>query len=143
MIRNQNYIIIFLSLLLMLFLVGCSDFMEGKDAADKAVAEFHTLFNQEKFQSIYEKSHKKFKKEIKEEEFVQLLEAIHRKLGKVTNRTNTSWSVNTHDMTTDVTLQQETTYENGKGTETFLYIIEDSKAFLLSYDIDSTDLIIK
>jgi hypothetical protein len=123
--------------------VSCSNFTEGKPAAEKAVINFHSLFNQQNFRSIYENTHEKFKKGVTEKEYTQLLETIHRKLGKETKTTNKSWYVKTHNLTTYVTLGQETTYENGKGIETFVYIINDSKAFLFNYNINSTDLIMK
>jgi hypothetical protein len=40
-------------------------------------------------------------------------------------------------------MQQETTFENGKATETFTYRVEDGKPVLHGYHVNSTDLIIK
>lgn len=43
---------------------------------------------------------------------------------------------------TYVEIQQQTEFEKGKGSETFIYIIVDGKAFLHGYHINSMDLIV-
>ena len=135
------------SLLAIFFLAlplsSCSDFKEGKSLADSALHEFHEKFNTQNFDYLYENAHQDFKSVTSQEEFLQLMEAIHRKLGPVTDTVNSGWNVNSYNLTTYVSLTQDTAFESGKGTESFVYQIEDKQALLLKYNINSNDLIMK
>ena len=81
------------------------------------------------------------------EEFTEFLTAVHRKLGLVTSTTNKGWEVNTNlsidaGSRTVVVMEQETRFDHGTGLETFSFFIEDGKALLVGYQINSRDLII-
>ena len=133
-------------LLLLLFislsLASCG-WVKDTGQAKKKVEEFHTLFNNQQFQAIYDSADAGFKKASTEEEFRKLLEAIYKKLGKVTETKTVGFNANTNPMGTYVTLVQETKFEQGKGTESFRFIIRRRGAALLAYNINSNDLIMK
>ena len=76
-----------------------------------------------------------------EEELTKLLNAVHTKLGKVKESTNQGWNVRQFNLTTGVTMTQETVFEKGKGTEEFVFILDGKKAALVNYHINSMDLI--
>ena len=53
------------------------------------------------------------------------------------------WEANSDASGTQVFLSYETQFANGRGVEEFLWWIEDDTAKLVSYNINSRDLIIK
>jgi hypothetical protein len=124
-------------------LAGCGDMIKGKGEAEKKIPEFHALFNGERFDEIYDSADAEFQKAASNEKFGEFIGAIHRKLGKVTGTTNQGWKVNNFNLRTYVNMQQETTFENGKAMEIFIYIMEHRKPVLHGYHINSADLIIK
>ncbi|NBV24892.1 MAG: hypothetical protein EBS05_23605 [Proteobacteria bacterium] len=117
--------------------------VKGKGAAEVAIGEIHQQFNDTKFAAIYTGGHAKLKKASPEKQFVELMEAVHRKLGKVTDTKNTGWRINTFNLTTTVLMQQQTTFERGKGVESFTFEMDGEKAVLVGYFINSNDLILK
>ena len=133
----------FLPLALALFLSGCGDMLKGHAAASQGVADFHTLFNDGKLAEIYTASDAKLKAVTSEKEFMEFTQAIQRKLGKVTGTTNTGFNVKSYNFTTTVDLTQQTTFEQGTGKESFRFVMEDGKAVLVSYFINSKELIVK
>ncbi|WP_150107403.1 DUF4019 domain-containing protein [Pedosphaera parvula] len=121
---------------------GCGMF-KGKEAAEQSVADFHKLYNDGKLTEIYAAGHSKLKGATTEKEFLEFVGAVHRKLGKVTQTTNAGFNVRTFNLTTTVVMTQKTTFENGKGTETFTFQMDGDKAVLVGYNINSKDLILK
>lgn len=134
---------IFIPLAAVAIIAGCGNMLTGKAEAEKAIPIFHTLLDQEKYAEIYSAADVGFTKAISQEKWTQILEAVHRKLGKVKSAETGTWNMKTWNTKTYVTISQETVFENGTGTETFTYIIRDGKALLQSYNINSTDLITK
>lgn len=131
-------------LLLALFsLASCKDMVRGKDMAAAAIVDFHQQFNAGKFKELYAAGHDDLKAAAKEEDFVKLLEAVHRKLGKYVKSTDAGWRVNTFNLKTVVLLTQKAEFEHGKGTETFSYIVSGESCLLQSYYIQSNDMLIK
>lgn len=123
--------------------LSCSDMVKGKGASETAVVYFHELFNEKKFKEIYVDSAADFQKSTSEENLTKLLNAIHTKLGKVLASEQKQWKLNNHNLKTYVLLVQETSFEQGKATETFTFLVKDNQAFLITYNINSMDLIIK
>jgi uncharacterized protein YggL (DUF469 family) len=121
---------------------GCGNLVQGKPAADEEIAEFHIHYNNSNFGLIYHNAHPDFYKNTSLEEFKEFMFAVNHKLGQVTSTNNQGWKVNTYNFVTSAILQQETEFVHGNGTETFTFIIEDEKAELVGYNINSRDLII-
>jgi hypothetical protein len=71
------------------------------------------------------------------------MSAVQRKLGKVTQTSNAGFNVRTFNLTTTVVLNQNTTFEQGTGTEVFTFQMNGEKAVLVGYNINSKDLILK
>lgn len=134
---------LFLVLGLSLFASGCGGMLEGKQAAERSVADFHKLYNDGKWAEIYSAGHAKFRSTATEKQFLEFIGAVQRKLGKVTQTSSAGASIRTVNLTTTVVLNQSTTFEQGTGTETFTFQMEGDKAVLVGYNINSKDLIVK
>lgn len=128
---------------LLLLTPSCKDMTQGKGLADAAIIDFHKQFNEQKFKEIYAGAHPDLKAKAKEEDFVKLLETMHRKLGKQVKSTDATWRVNSFNFKTNAMVGQDTEFEQGKGTETFTYLISDGKATLAGYYINSSDMMLK
>jgi hypothetical protein len=120
--------------------VSCS-LTKGKEQAERAVEKFHQQFNASQYQEIYQQGDAKFKEAVTEAEFVQLLEAIRRKLGTIGNATQTGWRVNTTTMGTVAMVGYDVQFSEGKGAEQFSFLISGEEAKLLRYDVNSPLLI--
>jgi hypothetical protein len=130
--------------IIFLFLtLGCTSMMKGKGAAEPAVAKFHQQFNDKQFTEIYAQSGSKLKDVTTEQELLELFDAIHRKLGTVKDAKATSWNVNSTTGGTFVNVTYDTEFTDGKGAEQFVFELDGDKAILVSYHINSKELITK
>ncbi len=123
--------------------------VKGKDDADGAVAEFHRQFNGGAYDAIWDSAGDELKGTISRQDFAALLAAVRRKLGDFTGSTTRSWNVNSRNLTTYVTLVQDSRYATakaettGNAAETFLFVVKDGRAKLVGYNISSLDLILR
>ena len=120
---------------------GSCSTKEELAAAEREVEKFHEAFNAGRFDAIYETATDELKKSATQHDFVAMLETIERKLGKTTGTTRTNWTVNFGTGGTTVKLIYETSFAQGKGTETFSYRVSGKKALLMGYDITSKNLL--
>jgi hypothetical protein len=141
--KVMNRRTLLLSLAGLAFIPSCKDMSKGKGLADSKIVGFHKQFNDQKFKELYSSAHSDFKNAAAQEEFVKLLEAIQRKLGKQVKSTDTGWRVNTFNFKTSVVVTQDTEFEQGKGTETFTFAVSDGVCTLLGYHINSQDMLMK
>lgn len=132
-----------LALSVALLASGCGGMAKGKKAADKSLTDFHALYNDGKLADIYSAGDSKFKNVTTERQFLDLMQAVQRKLGKVTQSVNAGFNVSSFNFTTRVVLTQNTTFEQGSGTEVFTFEMSGDKAVLLGYNINSKELILK
>ena len=123
--------------------LACSSMMKGKNLAGPAVEKFHAQFNAENYSEIYDEADEAFKKSVTEQQLVELLSAVHRKLGTVTKASSTGWHVNTNTSGTIATVTYDVDFSEGKGTEEFMFNITDDKALLYNYKVNSPLLITK
>lgn len=125
-----------------LLAVGSScSLTKGKGIAEAAVVKFHDQFNAGQYHEIYEQADDAFKKSASEDEFVALLEAVHRKLGTVKQAHSAGWGVNATPMGTMASLSYDVDFSEGKGNEQFVFHISGDKATLYRYNINSPLLI--
>ena len=112
--------------------------------ATKSVEQFHSQMNTEQYQTIYAAADEGFHKATTEADFVALLQAVHTKLGNVqtSQRTNFQVGVSTGQGTV-VTLVYNTAFDQGSGTEQFLWHMRDDQPVLLGYHINSNALVLK
>jgi hypothetical protein len=123
-------------------LCGCSPSADTA-AAEQAVSKFHELLDSGRFAEVFVQSSDDLKKVTGEAEFVELLEAVHRKLGNSKSSTRQAWNVNYHTTGTFITLKYRTVYSEGEAAEQFVYRMQDSVPSLVGYHINSNTLIVK
>ncbi len=127
-----------------LFSGGCSGLVKDKNAADAAVSDFHILYNQGKFDEIYENAGSQFRISKSRDEFLGLMSALKRQSGEVTATSNFVLNLQTHydnlsGTISTVTQEQHTTFERGSGDEKFVFVINGDKAVLINYNISSNE----
>ena len=126
---------------------GCGELFKGKEAADQGVADFHRRYNDGKLTEIYAAGHSQLKSATKEQVFVDFVAGVRHQLGKVTHTSNTNFNIQTtnhnFNVQTTVILIQNTTFERGKGAETFRFEMNGDKAELVDYHIKSKGLPLK
>jgi opacity protein-like surface antigen len=133
----------FLRLIALAFaLAGCSASADTA-AAEAGVPRFHQLLDAGKFAEIYEQSSEDLKKTATQQDFVALLEAVHRKLGNTKSSDKQGWNINYHTSGTFVTLTYKTVYAEGEAAEQFVFRMQGKVAALVGYHINSTALILK
>jgi hypothetical protein len=107
--------------------------------ATAAVERFHQRLDSEQYAAIYLDTDDTFRKATSEKEFTQLLSAIHRKLGATQSKQSAGWNVTT----TSTSVVYRTKFAEGEATEQFRWRMDNGKAWLLSYNINSNALIVK
>jgi hypothetical protein len=123
-------------------LSGCS-MSADTDAAEQAVPKFHQQLNAGRFAEIYSQSADELKRATTQQDFVALLDAVHRKLGDTKATNKTGWNVNYQTSGSFVTLTYKTNFDGGAAQEQFVFRLQDKSAILVSYHINSTALILK
>ena len=133
-----------MSFFFLLAILGSCGSGKTLELAAHAVEQFHSQMNSEQYQAIYAASDDGLHKATNEAEFIELLQAIHRKLGNVQTSTRSNSQVGAYTgQGIVVTLVYETTFKEGSGTEQFLWHVRDNQPVLLGYHINSKDLITK
>ena len=123
-------------------LIGCS-VSDDLDLAEKAVPKFRELLDSGRFETIYGAAADELRNATRQEDFIALLAAVHRKLGNTKQSSRQTWHVNYNASGKFVTLIYTTLYAEGDATERFTYRLRDDQALLVGYHINSSALIIK
>jgi hypothetical protein len=101
-----------------------------------AVANFHTQFNTNQYAKIYNDSDNSFHHDTTQEGLMKSLGEIHSRLGDVRDAELNSELIQWDSgLGTVVTLEYDTKFETGSGTERFAWIVEDNAATLHRYHI--------
>jgi hypothetical protein len=124
-------------------ITSCKDMAKGKGLADSAIVDFHKQFNEQKFKELYTSAHSDLRAAATEADFLTLLESVHRKLGKQVRSAESGWRVNTFNMKTTAVVTQDTEFEQGKGVETFTFVVSGASCTLQGYHINSRDMMTK
>jgi hypothetical protein len=108
------------------------------ELAKRNVEQFHSELDSEQYAAVYAACDEKFQQVSTESEFARLLEAIHGKLGNVQKADlRDTRTVSLQGEGAMVTLEYETKFAEGTGTEKFSWHIKDRGAALYRYEIDS------
>jgi len=123
---------------------GCGIKESFKDS-EVQVARFHAALDAGQVQKIWTTADPDLRKSTRREDFEKLLDAVHRKLGKVTASKQVGWNANATNSGTFLTVTMQTTFENGAGTEQFVYRKgkgEGAPPTLVGYTIQSQDMML-
>ena len=124
-------------LIALVTLSSCSGAAE-RSIAERQVIKFHQAFNEQRYASVYEAAAPGFKKERSRDEFIALMESVHRRFGPVQSAGlrdwRTYWASRVGEFTT---VTSDTTFSNGTATETFTFFLS-RKPKLVRYNISST-----
>lgn len=123
-------------------LVGCS-MSDDYAAAEIEVPGFHVMFNDRKFDEIYEAAGMDLKEAVSKKDFTAFLAGAHGKLGVTMSSKLLNKSVNYHTSGTFVTLVYSTQYEKGEATEQFKYKLDGEQASLYGYHVNSNVFVIQ
>jgi hypothetical protein len=132
-----------LALVACFLFAGCGS-TQNIELAKGAVDQFHSQLDTEQYRAVYTAADDGFHRSMSETDFTNLLNAIHRKLGTVKKsdlrNMRMSWYFGRGAM---VSLVYDTTFDSGKGVESFVWHLNNNQPALYSYYISSNDLIIK
>src|SRR5580658_4373234 len=129
------------SLVLAALAAGCAP-MQDTRAADGEIAAFHQKLNAQDFAGIYAASDTDMKGASTQDSLVQLLAAIHRKLGAFQSGKDVGWQDNVNTSGHFLSINYSAKYERGAATESFVYRIDGAQARLAGYHISSDALIL-
>lgn len=121
-------------------LTACS-MSEDTRIVEQEIPKFHAALDASKFESLYDDGAQDLKAAATKQDFVRLIDAVHRKLGNVVKSEKTSWNVNYDTSGTFVTLVYATDFARGPATAQFVYRLENNHPLLAGYHINSNALI--
>jgi hypothetical protein len=127
-------------------LAGCFSMSAGgniEKAADEQVSAFHKHLNRGDIDGLIAMAHPDLLKASSEEELRTIFTLVHDKLGAVMKSETVRSHYSSMTSGASAVVVKETTFANGKGTETFTFRMEGDKALLLGYNINSMDLLTK
>lgn len=123
-------------------LAGCG-MKESFADAGLEVAKFHRALDAGRAQEIWKSADPQLRSTTQQAQFVKLIDAVHRKLGKVRSSKQVGWNANATTGGTFVTLTMETAFEHGSGVEQFVYRKADGGHMaLVGYNIQSQDMML-
>ncbi len=107
-----------------------------------AVAKFHQQLDAEQYDQIYAEADPALRQASTHRDFIALMSAVHRKLGKIQDATGESFNVNWGTSGTQVRMSYKTKFAGGDAEETFVWHVVADRPLLLNYNINSNALII-
>lgn len=127
-----------------LLFCSCGSISKDRTIAEQATVQFHSQLDAGQYNSVYDAADPKLHDMTTEADLAKLLGAVHRKLGTVRQSTLLNWRADWHTgQGTTLTLTYTTTFSAGSGTEEFAWHIDNNRALLYGYHINSADLIEK
>ncbi len=109
MLRNYGRHFLFVSALL---LGGCGS-SENLRIAKEATTHVHAQMDNEQYSLIYSEADDALRAATKQQDFLDFISAVHRKLGRVQNATQTNFFVNFSASGTRVRLNYQTKFDSG------------------------------
>lgn len=123
-------------------LAGCGT-TKDLGAANAAVARFHEQLDNADFSAIYTEADQRFRDSSPQPEFLTFMNAVHTKLGNVTDATRQGFFVNFTTSGERVRLTYATKFAAGDAQEEFVWVKNGTDFALLGYHINSMALITK
>jgi len=121
---------------------GCGATKDISGASD-AVTTFHARLDSGDYTTIYSQADQVFRNASKQQEFLEFMAAIHRKLGRVNSAKQERFFVNYTTSGTRVRLNYTTKFTGGDAEEEFVWAKSGNDYTLAGYHINSMALITK
>jgi hypothetical protein len=121
-------------------LAACSPGAEVP-AAERAAASFHAQLDAGRFAAIYAQSSDEMKRTTSQQDLVRLLDAVHARLGRFRSGRTAGWNDSRTSAGRFVALDYAATYERGAAQENFVFRVDDGRAVLAGYHVDSKALL--
>jgi hypothetical protein len=125
--------------LVLVFLAAVIPACSGKarQVAETATAEFRERCSRSAFDEIYAASAPDLWTSATKDDFLKLMNGVKRKLGPWRSSTSLGWRVMSGTGGRTVTLGFQSAFEKGTATEEFVWRVEDDRAALVGYHINS------
>ena len=133
---------LFLSVAVGALVVSCGT-QKDLAAADRAVTQFHRQLDNEDYTTIYNQADEKLHSVTKQDDFLALMGAIHKKLGRAESASRKGFFVNYTTSGTQIRLTYATKFAGGDAQEQFVWSKRGETLALVGYNINSNALIIK
>ena len=121
-------------------LVSCNMVADAK-TAESGAASFHQALDGGQYGQIYDGSDQALKSVTTRADFVNLLKAIHDKLGAFKSGSTTGLNDNVNSSGHFLTLQENATFEKGPAVENFVFRLNGGRISLVGYHVSSRLLI--
>lgn len=123
--------------LLFAVFAGCSP-ANATAAGEAAVRRHHELYDAERFGVMYTAADAELKAAVTDSQFVSLARGLYGKLGPTaaTRRTGTTLNLTLFG-SRRVALRHETQFQDGPGTEEFVFRVRGSRATLVRWNVSS------
>jgi hypothetical protein len=132
---------IFLLLCTTLFIGACAS-SEELSRGKAVVGRFHEELNSGLFDDIYREASPEYQKSVTQEMNGKLLAGIGKKMGIAGQFRMTSWRLNAMTNGRFLELQGDADFANGKAVETFQWRIEGNRILMVSWNVNSPQLLI-
>ncbi|MGY4398205.1 hypothetical protein ACVWZA_003409 [Sphingomonas sp. UYAg733] len=129
-----------LAMMAPLSLMACS-MADDLPATNKAIDRFHQMVDAGRFEQVYDGSSADLKGASSKADFIKLLDVVHRKLGPFKTGKTGGWNNNYSPAGHFLTIGYGANYARGTADEQFVYRIDDGKAKLAGYHVNSNALI--
>lgn len=113
----------------------------GTDAAKHGVGEFRARVSERSYGQIFRTAGPELRQVATEDQFVQLMTALDRKLGLWESASEPAWNVMRGTAGHVVNLTYQSRFAKGAASEQFTWRIEHGKAVLIGYHVNSPLLI--
>ena len=135
-IRGAGAMLIGFASLLMLGCVNVSrvDYDDDRRAAVAQTENFHRLFSEQKFESIWELTDEQARKTKSKDALIGALTAQRNNRGRVMSSSPVQSNVEARGLYREVRVAFRTKFENSESVETFTWYVSDGKARLFAYE---------
>ena len=130
-----------MGLAIFLALGACSAPASVAETAPK-VAAFHQRLDAEDYAAIWSETSDDMRKATTQADMDKVFAAVHRKLGKVVSTNQVGWRNNMTTGGNFVSVQMNTKFEKGSGSEEFVYQQVGKELKLAGYHINSAEMML-
>lgn len=112
---------------------------EEKKLAENETKIFHQLYNEQKFEEIYELTDQRARVTKEKKDLLNLMNVVFTNHGRISSSEIIKAEVVPHASFSEVQLLYKTKFEKGEAYENFTWYVENGKAGLFSYSTGSSE----